>query len=192
MIGYLSGKFVDEDNGTCLILTHGVGYEVSITLRDAHQLQTNQEIQVYTHFVVREDAQQLYGFLNRNDRDVFRILLKANQVGPKLALVILDTYTYGELYQLIVDERLDLMRRIKGIGPKMAERLMVQIKGFLQDFPTVSHTTTQTTSTDAMQALLSLGYKESHIQTVLRDIHETDTSTVIKLALSRLSNKETT
>lgn len=190
MIGYLSGQYLYQDNGACIVLTHGVGYEVFIPTRQANNFHKHQELSLHTHMIVREDAQQLYGFTERHDRDVFRILLKANQVGPKLALMILDTYTCSELYQTIRDERLDLIRRIKGIGPKMGERLLVQLKGFLQDFPAVAPTAQTTNHTDALDALLRLGYKESVLQQILRDIPAQDTASTIKQALAKLSHKE--
>ena len=191
MIGYLSGQYLHQDSGACIVVTHGVGYEVFVPTRISNEFYAQESLSLHTHMIVREDVQQLYGFTEKHDRDVFRILLKANQVGPKLALMILDTYTSPELYQMIKDERLDLIRRIKGIGPKMGERLLVQLKGFLQDFPLMAHSSQKTSNTDALDALLRLGYKESHIQQILRDIPAQDTATTIKLALAKLSQKET-
>lgn len=192
MIGMIQGQCMHLDTHKCILMTGGIGYEIHIPTRHLSDISLNAQTTLHTHFVVREDAQLLFGFLTVAERDVFRILLKANQVGPKLACSIIDAYTPSDIMMMVQHERLDMIKRIKGIGPRMAEKLLVQLKGTIDDFPAQAASPGHSGKQDAIDALLTLGYKETLIRKILQDIPLGTTQEMIKAALGQLSSKETT
>ena len=124
MIGRLRGVLVEKQAPEILLEVAGLGYEVQMPLTSFYELpDLNQEAQIYTHFVVREDAQLLYGFITKQERALFRLLIKTNGVGPKLGLTILSGMTAGEF--VACDERDDIATFVKlpGAGKKTAERI---------------------------------------------------------------------
>ena len=172
MIGHLSGKLLDAEDDLILLDVGGVGYEVAVTTTTRATLPaTGQALSLYIHQVVREDALTLYGFPERIERDVFRNLLRANGVGPKLALAILSTLSIGELADAVQQQTAARLTAVAGVGKKTAERLLLELKGKLSGFEAlvVSEIPAPATAAndDAIGALLALGYRRAEAQQML-------------------------
>lgn len=127
MIGRLRGVLIEKQAPEVLIDVNGVGYELQMPLTSFYELpEVNQPTTVYTHFVVREDAQLLYGFITKQERSLFRLLIKANGVGPKLALTILSGMTASEFVGCVERDDIVTLVKLPGVGKKTAERLLVR------------------------------------------------------------------
>lgn len=168
MIGLLRGKLLTKQPPDLMLDVNGVGYELQAsmtTFYDLPELQT--EVTLYTHFVVREDAQLLFGFSSQTERELFRHLLKVNGVGPKMALAIVSGMNPAEFRQVIHAGDITRLSRIPGVGKKTAERLVVELRDRLpktadadtSNTPTPTFTPNVSVSDEAINALLALGYK---------------------------------
>jgi len=174
MIGLLKGILLEKTPPQLLIEVAGVGYEVEMPASNFYQLPAlGERILLYTHFVVREDAQLLYGFLHNRDRALFRTLIKVNGVGPKLGLSILSSIETPVFVSCVQNQDVPSLTRLPGIGKKMAERLVIELKSRLEDWclesgggdsaaDLVEGASEQVFSAvihDAVNALIALGYK---------------------------------
>ncbi|MBE1287416.1 MAG: Holliday junction branch migration protein RuvA [Alteromonadaceae bacterium] len=189
MIGLISGKILAKQPPEIVIDAGGVGYEISMPMTSFYQLPAvGETTTVYTHFVVREDAQLLFGFAELKERTIFRELIKANGVGPKLALTILSGMSAGQLMQAVSFEDVSALVKLPGVGKKTAERLVVELKDRLAklsldvsdsvaDFaldngggkPTVI---VDDAREEAVSALLALGYKPNQASTMVKAVYQ--------------------
>jgi len=129
MIGRLSGTLLEKDTQSLVMDVGGVGYELEVPLSTAFALpDMGEPVSLFTHFVVREDAQLLYGFLKRSDRDAFRILIRVNGVGPKLGIAILSGLDSHALARCVEDHDVATLVKLPGIGKKTAERLLIELR----------------------------------------------------------------
>jgi holliday junction DNA helicase RuvA len=172
LIGRIAGVLLEKQAPELLIDVQGVGYEVSVSLTTFFDLPTcGENVSLYTHFVVREDAQQLYGFAERRERELFRTLIKVNGVGPKMALTILSGMTTSDFVHSVQTNDTARLVKLPGVGKKTAERLIVEIRDRLSTFSegidggadgspvfelSRSHSDTKA---EAESALIALGYK---------------------------------
>ncbi len=132
MIGRLTGTLLEKHPPQILVDVHGVGYEVDVPMSTFYNLPAQGEaVTLFTHFSVREDAQQLYGFLTVKEREAFRTLIKISGVGPKLALSVLSGLNVDELAQAVAMQETWRLVKIPGVGKKTAERLLLELKGRL-------------------------------------------------------------
>lgn len=170
MIGRLRGELIDKSFPTCLLDISGVGYEIETSLTTFSSLpEIGSQIVLYTHFVVREDAQLLYGFLEQRERRVFRSLIKVNGVGPKLALTILSGMIAADLAACIRENDVQSLVRLPGVGKKTAERLIIDMRDRLDEWGLAEaiiepgtmprRSIVRSIARDAETALISLGYK---------------------------------
>lgn len=168
MIGLLCGKLLIKQPPDLMLEVHGVGYEVQASMTTFYDLPELQaEVTLYTHFVVREDAQLLFGFSSLTERDLFRQLLKVNGVGPKMALAIVSGMNPLEFQQVIHAADITRLSRIPGVGKKTAERLVIELRdrlpkaegGSSTSIPAAIPVATVSASDEAINALLALGYK---------------------------------
>ena len=181
MIGRLTGLLIQKQPPELLIDVNGVGYEVSAPMSTFYDLpELGQKVVLHTHMVVREDAQLLYGFSSESERALFRILIKINGVGPKLAITILSGITADDFIRCIHDNDAMALVRLPGIGKKTAERLIVELKDKVGS-ETETDLKTGSTSvitgagitspvSDAVSALISLGYKPNDASRMVRSI----------------------
>lgn len=133
MIGRLRGNLIDKLPPEALIEVAGVGYEVQVPMTSFYALpEKGQEVTLHTHFVVREDAQLLFGFVEKSERDLFRLLIKANGVGPKLALTILSGMSGSQFVQCVNNDDVSTLVKLPGVGKKTAERLLVEMRDRLK------------------------------------------------------------
>ncbi len=170
MIGRLRGELAEKDLPTCLVDVGGIGYAIETSLTTFNSLpEVGSQVTLYTHFVVREDAQLLYGFLEPQERKVFRSLIKVNGVGPKLALTLLSGMKSAEFIACIQDNDIQALIRLPGVGKKTAERLVVEMRDKLDEWGSIASAiesdiipksaTQRSILHDAETALISLGYK---------------------------------
>lgn len=204
MIGLIKGQ-VQSLNApvACIVTSGGVGYEIELPIPSFCQLVLGAEVCVFTHLSVREDAHSLFGFIDKQDRDVFRKLIKINGVGAKMALAMLSTLSAGEIKRAVEQDNDVALVRVPGIGKKTAQRIILDLKGKLAEFGDTSPTDvgglfeTSDTISNPMQviaevesALISLGYKEKEAQAAIKNAQSDDTTTtqaLLKAALRQLS-----
>ena len=168
MIGRIQGTLVEIDQTMVLVDVAGVGYEIECPVSTLCELpMVGQQVQLWTHFVVREDAQLLYGFLQTTDRACFRILIKISGVGPKLAVGILSGMSAEELAAAVERDDVNTLTRLPGIGRKTAERLLVELRGRLSSGGLTPVRGQSSPSEDAVLGLVALGYKEADARKVL-------------------------
>lgn len=166
MIGWLDGHIVDKHQPGKLVLNvHGVGYDVETSLNTFFQLDSlNGSVGLHIHTIVREDALLLYGFLDRQERELFRALIKVNGVGPKLAMSILSSTTPNEFIQCVQQENAAFLMKLPGIGKKTAERLVIEMRDRLKQcsvpvFDALKVSPQMNGQDEAISALEALGYK---------------------------------
>ena len=166
MIGKIRGVLVDKKPPEIQIDVAGICYEVQVPMSTLYQLpELGKEITLHTHFVVREDAQLLYGFFEEKDKSMFRSLIKINGVGPKMALGILSSMEANEFVRAVRSNDIDAMVKMPGIGKKTAERLLIEMRDRLKGWDDEEGGTQMPVSagasitSDAETALISLGYK---------------------------------
>lgn len=180
MIGWLTGQIVDKHHPGKLVLdVNGVGYDVETSLNTFFQLESRDpRVGLHIHTVVREDALLLYGFLDKEERGLFRALIKVNGVGPKLAMAVLSSITPQEFIQCIQQENAALLTKLPGIGKKTAERLVIEMRDSIKQFgASTTHSAHQPSLTlrnqdEAISALEALGYKPQEASKVVNKIDD--------------------
>lgn len=190
MIGRLSGILLEKNPPQLLVDCHGVGYEVSVPMSTFYNLPvTGEKVILLTHFVVREDAQLLYGFGSAEELAVFRQLIKISGVGPRMALAILSGMSVPDLAQAITLQEAGRLTRIPGIGKKTAERLLLELKGKLgADLGSTGGAQPNDASADILNALVALGYSDKEALLAMKQVPAgSGVSDGIKLALKALS-----
>jgi holliday junction DNA helicase RuvA len=163
MIGRISGILLDKTPPLALIDCNGVGYECEVPMSTFYLLpQIGEKVTLLTHFVVREDAQLLFGFGTNQERLMFRQLLKVNGIGAKSALAILSGLSIDELIHAVSLQEASLLTRVPGIGKKTAERLLLELKDkfTLDSALSIKGSGTASISQDVLSALIALGYNE--------------------------------
>jgi Holliday junction DNA helicase RuvA len=194
MIGKLTGTLLEKNPPEVLLDCHGVGYEVNVPMSTFYNLPAvGERVSLLTQFIVREDAQLLYGFGTAQERQAFRELIKISGVGPRTALSILSGMGVGDLAQAISLQEAGRLVKVPGIGKKTAERLLLELKGKLgadmgADMGAVRGAATSDAQADILQALLSLGYNDKEAAAALKALPaEVGVSDGIKLALKALA-----
>ena len=191
MIGWIQGKLIEKQETECIIAANGVGYSIELTAKDSFALpHTGEVVTLHLYPIFREDAQLLFGFLNQGDKMAFSELNKANGVGPKMALQILETYTVEELSLYIAQNNHMALTRVKGVGPKVAKRLVLELKGKLiyRSHPDRAMQSTSAQQ-EAITALMNLGYKEKRASDMVRGSDGLTVEEIIKSALQKEGTK---
>ena len=197
MIGQIRGLLVEKNSPAILVEVGGLTYEVMVPMSTAYQLpEVGKELRLHTHFVVREDAQLLYGFFHLSDKALFRALIKVNGVGPKMALAILSGMEAEEFARTVRENDLSALVSMPGIGRKTAERLLIEMRDQLSDWEdsgSVNSTGASAPSAsllgkEAETALQSLGYKPQQASSAVASVLKSepdiaDSETLIRLAL---------
>jgi len=196
MIGLLRGRVLVKQPPSLLLEVNGVGYEVEAPMSTFYDLpEDDQEVVLYTHMMVRDDAHSLFGFIRESDRALFRSLLKVNGVGGKMALAILSGMSSDEFSLFIQSGDVKALCRLPGVGKKTAERLIIEMRDRLDRLDRIkanspvlaAGTTVQGSSADvdAVSALVALGYKAPEASRMVSAVFEAgmDTETLIRIAL---------
>ncbi len=189
MIAKLTGTLDTKNPPAVVIDCHGVGYEVFVPMSTFYNLpELGSKITLLIHFVVREDAQILYGFATAQEREGFRELIKISGVGPRTALSILSGMNVAELAQAVTLQEAGRLIKVPGIGKKTAERLLLELKGKLGPDIGVVASVASDAQSDILQALLALGYSDREAAAALKALpQEVGVSEGIKLALKALA-----
>jgi Holliday junction DNA helicase RuvA len=191
VIGRLSGTLLEKRPPLVLVDVQGVGYEIDVPMSSFYNLPAlGEHVTLLTHFVVREDAQLLYGFLTAKERDAFRVLIRITGVGPKMALSLLSGLSVDELAQAVALQETGRLTRVPGIGKKTAERLLLELKGKLADALPVVASSPAGVAHDALNALLALGYSDKEALPALKQLPEDlSLEDAIRQALKLLAKK---
>ncbi|BCS45897.1 ATP-dependent DNA helicase RuvA [Pseudomonas amygdali pv. tabaci str. ATCC 11528] len=189
MIGRLRGSLAEKQPPHLVLDVNGVGYELEVPMTTLYRLpHVGETVTLHTHLVVREDAHLLYGFYEKRERELFRELIRLNGVGPKLALALMSGLEVDELVRCVQAQDTSALTRIPGVGKKTAERLLVELKDRFKaweslpgTFTLVSNGPNQAESvasaeSDAVSALISLGYKPQEASKAVSAIKEKDLS----------------
>ncbi|MEY2801628.1 MAG: putative Holliday junction resolvasome, DNA-binding subunit [Pseudomonadota bacterium] len=190
MIGKLTGTLADKNPPQVLVDCHGVGYEVDVPMSTFYNLPApGEKVSLLTHFVVREDAQILYGFATAGEREAFRQLIRISGVGPRTALSVLSGMSVAEIAQAVTAQDAARLVKVPGIGKKTAERLLLELKGKLgADLGPQADGARSDAQGDILQALLALGYSDREASAALKALPpDMGVSEGIKAALKALA-----
>jgi Holliday junction DNA helicase RuvA len=189
MIGKLTGTLSDKNPPQVLVDCHGVGYEVDVPMSTFYNLPgVGEKVSLLTHFVVREDAQVLFGFGTAGERDAFRQLIKISGVGPRTALSVLSGLSVADIGQAVTAQDASRLVKVPGIGKKTAERLLLELKGKIgADLGLPAGHLVSDSQGDILQALVGLGYSDKEAQAALKSLpKDIGVSEGIKQALKAL------
>ena len=197
MIGFLRGRVAYIFPDYCFLDVHDVGYRVFISHQTRNQISVGTEVMLYIHTHVREDAILLYGFFSQEEYDLFQHLIGISGIGPKVAQGILSAITANEFYHLIHRKDVKAITKLPGIGKKTAERIILELKDKLSAASfDVSDAADDTVAlgdamgdmvSEAIEALLSLGFQQSEVQSVLKKKSDWEsTEEIIRYALAEL------
>ena len=190
MIGKLTGTLSEKNPPQVLVDCHGVGYEVDVPMSTFYNLPgVGDKVSLLTHFVVREDAQILFGFGSPSEREAFRQLIKISGVGPRTALAVLSGMSVADIGQAVTQQDASRLVKVPGIGKKTAERLLLELKGkFGADLGAGAAGPGSDAQADILQALVALGYSDKEAAASLKALpKDVGVSEGIKLALKALN-----
>jgi Holliday junction DNA helicase RuvA len=191
MISRLNGRLIEKNPTDLLIECAGVGYEVKISLNTFSVLPDQEAIVLYTKQIIREDAHTLYGFASKEEREMFTYLISVSGIGPNTAIIMLSSMTPDEIAQAIISEDVARIQKVKGIGTKTAQRVIIDLKGKVAKMELGTENIFSSNNRnrfDALNALVSLGFDKKSAEKVLDKI-DTGSQTVeelIKEALRQL------
>ncbi len=196
MIGSLRGTVLERtDDATVLIEVAGIGYLVTVTPRTLAELEPSTPAFLHIHHHIREDAQTLFGFLHRDERVTFQLLIATHGVGPAMAMAIIGTHSPGALIDIVATSDMGALTLVPGVGKKTAERLMIELRNrlslpMLEPAGPAGPAGGATTVGDVREALAGLGYGPEEIRDALREVPATgDASAMLRDALQLLGAK---
>ena len=192
MITQLRGRLVEKSPTSVVIDCQGVGYLVNISLYTFGQLTDEENIQLYTHLLVREDAHALYGFATELERQLFRLLIGISGIGANTARTMLSSLSPVEIGQAIQSEQVDIIQSVKGIGAKTAQRVVIELRDKIQavvadaGIPTLSSNTNRE---EALSALVVLGYQTKSCVKVIDELLSVDAEMSVERLIRNALNK---
>jgi len=193
MYEYLTGKIVQLTPTYVVLDNYGIGYQLQCTLSTYSALQHGMDVTLYTHLIVREDAHLLYGFFKKEERETFRLLISVSGIGPNTARVILSSLSPSELTQAIVSANVSVLKQVKGIGLKTAERVIVDLRDKIGKAVSESNIFSPKDNTkreEALSALIRLGFtknaSEKALDKVLTEMPGEPVDVIIKQTLKYL------
>ncbi len=186
MIGSIKGKTILKTDKFIIVEANGVGYKVSVSLDSISKIKNEADIFIWIHTIVREDALDLYGFLDREELEFFEMLISVSGIGPKGALGILSVASIETLRQAIGTNDISYLTKISGIGRKTAEKIVIELRDKFKDEKTGGALKEEM---DALEALKSLGYSQNEARDALKNVTAVDTNAKIKEALKILGGK---
>lgn len=193
MLEFIKGEIVETTPAYVVIQNNGLGYFINISLNTYSGISEKKECLLYIHEIVREDAYMLYGFADRKERELFRSLISVSGVGSNTASMMLSSLSPEELKAAIVQERVNVLKGIKGIGAKSAQRIIVDLKDKLekdQSGEEIISTPDNTSKEEALSALVTLGFPKKNVEKVLDNLTskepELNVESMVKQALKKL------
>lgn len=196
MYEYITGRVESLTPASAVVEAGGVGYFLNISIQTFSRIGSQTEVKLYTHFVVREDAQILYGFYDRAERDIFRLLIGVSGVGGNTARMILSSFTSEEVCRVVSTGQAELLKTVKGLGLKTAQKIIVELRdkigGVVSDaaVSTWRNDAADETFAEAVSALTMLGFARQAAEKVLRGICKespgVSVEELVRIALKRL------
>ncbi|HIB36505.1 Holliday junction branch migration protein RuvA [Mesonia sp.] len=194
MIAHLRGKLVEKNPTDIIVECGGVGYFLNISLHTFSQITSEENIFIYTYMQVREDAHTLFGFMQKSEREIFKKLISVSGIGASTARTMLSSLTPAQVVEAIIHEEVDVIKSVKGIGAKTAQRVIIDLKDklgeVLEDVNEIVTSSRNTHKDEALSALETLGYTRKQSEKVVNKIMKEDTEasveTIIKFALKNL------
>jgi len=193
MITHIRGKLVEKNPTFAVIETNGVGYWLNISLNTYSQLPDNEFVILYTHLSIKEDAHTLYGFINKTEREIFRLLISVSGVGPSIARTMLSSMTTDEIQQAIASNNVSVIQSVKGIGVKTAQRVLVDLRDKISKTYAIDEvyvSQSNTIKNEALSALEVLGFNKKQVEKVVDKIllenNSLSVEVLIKNALKNL------
>ena len=185
MIVGLVGKIIKKEPTLLNVNVNGIIYEIFVSLNCSSKIISDDVTLSITH-IIREDSQTLYGFLDSNEKKLFDTVIKINGVGPKVALAICSTFTPSSFAQIVNENDVSMLKRVPGIGPKGASRILVELSGIIIDLNDTDDSSNNKASLEASLALESLGFKRDVLSKILKTCTSTTTGELVKEALKKL------
>ncbi|MHB0755237.1 Holliday junction branch migration protein RuvA [Polaribacter sp. M15] len=193
MITQIRGRLVEKKPTEVVVDCNGVGYLLHISLHTFSSLPADENVVLYTHLAIREDAHTLFGFINKTEREIFKLLISVSGVGPSIARTMCSSMTSEEIQNAIASENVKVIQSVKGIGAKTAQRVIVDLKDKVLktfDIDEVSVTKNNTNKDEALSALEVLGFQRKQsdkiVTAVLKENPDATVEKIIKLALKNL------
>jgi Holliday junction DNA helicase RuvA len=185
MVVGIEGKVVKKEPTLIHINVYGLTYEVFVSINCSSAI-IEENVGLHTTQIIKEDSNNLYGFLDSNEKKLFDTVIKINGVGPKAAMAICSTFTPSSFAQIVETSDVAMLKRVPGIGPKGASRILVELSGFVISGEDNNENNFGENAAAAVMALESLGFKKDQINKVLASCTQTDTSGIVKEALKKL------
>ncbi|MBK5208730.1 MAG: Holliday junction branch migration protein RuvA [Flavobacteriaceae bacterium] len=173
MITHIRGKLVEKNPTFAVVEANGIGYWLNISLNTYSQLPDNEFVILYTHLSIKEDAHTLYGFINKTEREIFRLLISVSGVGPSIARTMLSSMTTDEIQQAIASNNVGVIQSVKGIGIKTAQRVLVDLRDKISKTYAIDEvyaSQSNTVKNEALSALEVLGFNKKQIEKVVDKI----------------------
>lgn len=193
MYEYIQGQLAEINPSYAVVDCHGVGYLIEITVNTYSQIKDLQQVKLLTHYVVREDAQLLFGFFDAAEREMFRLLIAINGVGVNTARVMLSSLTVDELREAVATQNVKKVKSVKGIGEKGAQRIILELQdkiGKVEGNMLNTISTSNKNAEEALSALTMLGFPKAAADKVLQQLAKADPNAtveeLIKMALAKL------
>ena len=198
MISYIKGILEDMSPGMVVVDNHGIGYQMMVPMRGESFPKIGQEIKIYTHMHVREDDVSLFGFLSKEEKEAFELLIGVNGIGPKVGLSVLSTLSVYELKMAVISEDVKTISKTPGLGPKGAKKLILELKDKLsfeeleEDGVGAEIFDTSADSSDSVmitiEGLVSLGYSKSEAAIAVNEVEDAKDLTPEELLKKALKN----
>lgn len=193
MITHLRGKLVEKNPTYAIVECNGVGYFLNISLNTFSQLPENENVKIFTHLIVREDAHTLYGFMSVMEREIFKLLISVSGIGPSIARTMLSSLSTEEVQHALATENVAVIQSVKGIGAKTAQKVIIELKDKVTKtigLPEMVETDYNSIKQEALSALEVLGFMkkqaEKAVNSVLKETPDVSVEKLIKLTLKKL------
>ncbi len=188
MIAQIKGRLIEKTPTYVVVDCGGVGYQLNISLNTYSKLGDSEQCMLYTHFVVREDAQLLYGFKEKSERELFRLLISVSGVGSSTAMIILSSLSPNDTKQAILSADVVTLKSVKGIGAKTAERIIIDLRdkiAKIESYDINSSIENNTIKDEALSALIMLGFAKKPAETALTKIISTGEDMTVEELIKR-------
>ena len=192
MITHIKGKLIEKNPSFVIIDCNGVGYLLRISLQTFSKLSNDEHCMLFSHLAIKEDSHTLYGFFDENERELFRQLISVSGVGPNTAQMILSSLTPQEIQQSILTENVIVLKGVKGIGGKTAQRIILDLKDKIAKIGITTNSSSNSYNTireEALSALTMLGFSKSSMEKFVDDLLQDDCNIEVEELVKQVLKK---